>query len=144
MQIASEGLKGRVFECNLADLQSVSLHPAALPVVTIIEVLPTTEQCSHIIPVSLQNEADAYRKIRLRAEDVQGRNVLTNFWVSTASSTSQFVACLCPCPAALVQNQLAMLSNPARCGGLKHDVLSCRAWTSRQTSCGRWCASGRR
>ena len=24
MQIASEGLKGRVFECNLADLQSVS------------------------------------------------------------------------------------------------------------------------
>ena len=29
----------------------------------------------------LQNEADAYRKIRLRAEDVQGRNVLTNFWV---------------------------------------------------------------
>lgn len=29
-----------------------------------------------------QNEADAYRKIRLRAEDVQGRNVLTNFWVS--------------------------------------------------------------
>lgn len=32
----------------------------------------------------MQNEADAYRKIRLRAEDVQGRNVLTNFWVSTA------------------------------------------------------------
>jgi hypothetical protein len=33
----------------------------------------------------LQNEADAYRKIRLRAEDVQGRNVLTNFWVSYCS-----------------------------------------------------------
>jgi thiol-disulfide isomerase/thioredoxin len=32
--------------------------------------------------IVLQNEADAYRKIRLRAEDVQGRNVLTNFWVS--------------------------------------------------------------
>jgi ribosomal protein S3AE len=30
----------------------------------------------------LQNDEDqAYRKIRLRAEDVQGRNVLTNFWV---------------------------------------------------------------
>lgn len=29
----------------------------------------------------LQNEADAYRKIRLRVEDVQGRNCLTNFWV---------------------------------------------------------------
>jgi small subunit ribosomal protein S3Ae len=28
-----------------------------------------------------QNEADAYRKIRLRVEDVQGRNCLTNFWV---------------------------------------------------------------
>jgi ribosomal protein S3AE len=33
----------------------------------------------------VQNEADAYRKIRLRAEDVQGRNVLTNFWVSAPS-----------------------------------------------------------
>jgi ribosomal protein S3AE len=30
----------------------------------------------------LQNDEDqAHRKIRLRAEDVQGRNVLTNFWV---------------------------------------------------------------
>ncbi|KAG0477252.1 hypothetical protein HPP92_014093 [Vanilla planifolia] len=29
----------------------------------------------------LQNDEDqAYRKIRLRAEDVQGKNVLTNFW----------------------------------------------------------------
>ena len=48
-QIASEGLKHRVFEVSLADLQS--------------------------------DEDQAYRKIRLRAEDVQGRNVLTNFWV---------------------------------------------------------------
>jgi small subunit ribosomal protein S3Ae len=47
-KIASDGLKGRVFELNLADLQN--------------------------------NEADSYRKIRLRVEDVQGRNVLTNFW----------------------------------------------------------------
>ncbi|KQJ92863.1 40S ribosomal protein S3a [Brachypodium distachyon] len=47
-KIASEGLKHRVFEVSLADLQN--------------------------------DEDQAYRKIRLRAEDVQGRNVLTNFW----------------------------------------------------------------
>lgn len=47
-KIASEGLKHRVFEVSLADLQN--------------------------------DEEHAYRKIRLRAEDVQGRNVLTNFW----------------------------------------------------------------
>ncbi|KAJ0638152.1 putative ribosomal protein S3Ae [Helianthus annuus] len=46
--IASEGLKHRVFEVSLADLQN--------------------------------DEDHAYRKIRLRAEDVQGKNVLTNFW----------------------------------------------------------------
>ena len=50
-QIASEGLKHRVFEVSLADLQG--------------------------------DEDNAYRKIRLRAEDVQGRNVLTQFWVRT-------------------------------------------------------------
>ncbi|MFS7894855.1 putative ribosomal protein S3Ae [Helianthus anomalus] len=48
MYIASEGLKHRVFEVSLADLQN--------------------------------DEDHAYRKIRLRAEDVQGKNVLTNFW----------------------------------------------------------------
>ncbi|CBI34197.3 unnamed protein product, partial [Vitis vinifera] len=47
-KIASEGLKHRVFEISLADLQN--------------------------------DEDHAYRKIRLRAEDVQGKNVLTNFW----------------------------------------------------------------
>ncbi|KAK7809535.1 40s ribosomal protein s3a, partial [Quercus suber] len=47
-KVASEGLKHRVFEISLADLQD--------------------------------DEEHAYRKIRLRAEDVQGRNVLTNFW----------------------------------------------------------------
>ncbi|KAG5554654.1 hypothetical protein RHGRI_012267 [Rhododendron griersonianum] len=47
-KIASEGLKHRVFEVSLADLQG--------------------------------DEDHAYRKIRLRAEDVQGKNVLTNFW----------------------------------------------------------------
>ncbi|KAF3490349.1 hypothetical protein F2Q69_00057902 [Brassica cretica] len=47
-KIASEGLKHRVFEVSLADLQA--------------------------------DEDHSYRKIRLRAEDVQGRNVLTQFW----------------------------------------------------------------
>uniref|UniRef100_A0A1W7R9P5 Small ribosomal subunit protein eS1 n=1 Tax=Hadrurus spadix TaxID=141984 RepID=A0A1W7R9P5_9SCOR len=45
-RIASEGLKGRVFEISLADLQ---------------------------------NDEIAFRKFRLIAEEVQGRNVLTNF-----------------------------------------------------------------
>jgi len=47
-KIASEGLKHRVFEVSLADLQG--------------------------------DEDQAFRKVRLRAEDVQGKNVLTNFW----------------------------------------------------------------
>ncbi|CAI0465840.1 unnamed protein product [Linum tenue] len=47
-KIASEGLKHRVFEVSLGDLQN--------------------------------DEDHAFRKIRLRAEDVQGKNVLTNFW----------------------------------------------------------------
>ncbi|CAA2993612.1 40S ribosomal S3a-like [Olea europaea subsp. europaea] len=47
-KIASEGLKHRVFEISLADLQG--------------------------------DEDHSFRKIRLRAEDVQGKNVLTNFW----------------------------------------------------------------
>jgi len=46
-KIASDALKGRVFEVSLADLQ--------------------------------KDEDLAYRKMRLRVEDVQGRNVLTNF-----------------------------------------------------------------
>jgi len=46
-KIASEGLKGRVFEFSLADLNN--------------------------------DEEQAYRKIKLAVEDVQGFNVLTNF-----------------------------------------------------------------
>merc|ERR1712044_88947 len=45
-KIASDGLKGRVFETSMADLQ---------------------------------NDEVAYRKFKLVAEEVQGRNVLTNF-----------------------------------------------------------------
>lgn len=47
-KIASEALKGRVFETNLADLD--------------------------------QNEAYGFRKIFLKADEVQGRNILTNFY----------------------------------------------------------------
>lgn len=47
-KIASDALKGRVFEVSLADLQA--------------------------------DEDQAARKMRLRVEDVQGRNCLTNFW----------------------------------------------------------------
>jgi small subunit ribosomal protein S3Ae len=47
-KIASDGLKGRVINVSLADLQN--------------------------------NEADAYRNVKLRVEDVQGRNCLTNFY----------------------------------------------------------------
>merc|ERR1712137_1227336 len=46
-RIASDGLKGRVFEVSLADLQ---------------------------------NDEVAFRKFKLIAEEVQGRNVLTNFY----------------------------------------------------------------
>lgn len=45
-KLASDSLKGRVFECSLADLQ---------------------------------NDEVAYRKFKLVAEEVQGKNVLTNF-----------------------------------------------------------------
>merc|ERR1711920_475253 len=48
-KIASDGLKGRVFDMSLADLQN-------------------------------GDEDQAFRKIKLRVEDVQGRNCLTNFW----------------------------------------------------------------
>jgi len=47
-KIASEGLKGRVFQISLADLQ--------------------------------KDEDQAFRKINLRAEEVQGNRVLTNFY----------------------------------------------------------------
>merc|ERR1712021_257406 len=47
-KIASEGLKGRVFEVSLGDLN--------------------------------KSEDDSFRKIRLRVEDVQGNQCLTNFW----------------------------------------------------------------
>ena len=46
IELASDGLKGRVFEVSLADLQ---------------------------------NDEQSFRKFRLISEDVQGKNVLTNF-----------------------------------------------------------------
>merc|ERR1711939_1074565 len=50
-KIAADGLKGRVFEVSLGDLN--------------------------------KSEDDAFRKIRLRVEDIQGKNCLTNFWGMT-------------------------------------------------------------
>lgn len=47
-EIASEALKGRVFEVNLADLN--------------------------------KDESQGHRKVRLRVEDVSGKNCLTNFY----------------------------------------------------------------
>lgn len=47
-KIASDGLKGRIFDVSLADLNN--------------------------------DEDQVYRKMKLRCEDVQGRNCLTNFW----------------------------------------------------------------
>ena len=44
--------------------------------------------CSERVLPGLQNEADAYRKVRLRVEDVQGKNCLTNFWVSLRCHTA--------------------------------------------------------
>lgn len=82
-QIASEGLKHRVFEISLADLQN--------------------------------DEDHAYRKIRLRAEDVQGKNVLTNFWVWYSIFFIFFV---------LLYSEL--------CFNVNFAFLFSRAWTSLQ------------
>ena len=62
---------------------------------------------SHPLCGTLQNESDAYRKMRLRVEDVQGRNCLTNFWVSAAGrdcsgltgGRGRVLLCLVPCVA---------------------------------------------
>ena len=94
-QIASEGLKHRVFEISLADLQN--------------------------------DEDHAYRKIRLRAEDVQGKNVLTNFWVGIAWQLAFFFLITCK------RGKLGFLIF----------FNNFREWTLQQTSWGLWCASGR-
>jgi len=41
----------------------------------------------------VQNEADAYRNIKLRVEDVQGRNCLTQFYVSRRSQRAAAALC---------------------------------------------------
>jgi ribosomal protein S3AE len=43
-----------------------------------------------------QNEEDAYRKMKLRVEDVQGRNCLTNFWVSVVQLSCHARAAVLP------------------------------------------------
>lgn len=63
-EIASEALKGRVFEASLADLQ--------------------------------KDEELAYRKIRLRVEEVQGRNCLTSFHgMDLTTDKVRILCCVC-------------------------------------------------
>lgn len=103
MQIASEALKGRVFEVSLADLQKVIINTCCSKGMGLIDrrihsidsrinvwcCLRDDATClTDFLVLLQQNEEDAYRKMRLRVEDVQGRNCLTNFWVSTASQQS--------------------------------------------------------
>lgn len=46
---------------------------------------------------ALQNETDAYRKVRLRVEEVSNRNCLTQFWVSLASLCPTQACCIYAC-----------------------------------------------
>ena len=72
----------------------------------------------------LQNEADAYRKMLLRVEEVNGKFCLTNFWVGAALIGSS----------ALLAYHLQQAAEGLCCS---------RAWTSHRTSCDRLYASGR-
>jgi small subunit ribosomal protein S3Ae len=80
LQIASEALKGRVFEVSQADLQKVCRFLAAAQGCCAAWWVHSWSPASCL----QQNEEEAHRKIRLRVEDVQGRNCLTNFWVRTS------------------------------------------------------------
>lgn len=127
MQIASDGLKGRVFECSLADLNQVRraqprcaggiqssmlAHTRGVRVSRLARRIAPQQradrQCLHALtrpprdqPLSnssadgrwlgderagVQDEDQSFRKMKLRCEDVQGRNVLTNFWVRVQPS----------------------------------------------------------
>lgn len=102
-QIASEGLKHRVFEVSLADLQG--------------------------------DEDNAYRKIRLRAEDVQGRNVLCQFWVRNTLWTidSQHLFLFFFWFLFFLFDWILTVFS----------VFICRAWTSPLTNLGHWLKNGR-
>ncbi|KAK1401840.1 hypothetical protein POM88_001445 [Heracleum sosnowskyi] len=51
----------------------ITLTPITFPL--ILTSAPPELPCSH-----MKDEDQAYKKIDLRGEDVQGKNVLTNFW----------------------------------------------------------------
>jgi hypothetical protein len=72
------------------------------------------------------DEDNAFRKIRLRAEDVQGKNLLTNFWVC-------FWLCLWLCifPISFTLCLLLLCS------------LFYRVWILPLTSLGHWCENGK-
>ncbi|KIY97031.1 small subunit ribosomal protein S3Ae [Monoraphidium neglectum] len=82
-KIASDGLKGRVFETSLADLQKqlgLWLWQRLLrPQLGLLGAAAALGGASSFGGLAA-NEEDAYRKMKLRVEDVQGRNCLTQFW----------------------------------------------------------------
>ncbi len=82
-KIASEGLKGRVIEASLADLnqaRGAACRPPALPTLVEAPACSLWADALHLLPCGTQDEDQAFRKIKLRIEDVQGKNCLTNFW----------------------------------------------------------------
>jgi hypothetical protein len=88
------GQEGGNWGVKFADLRTLPTRVAAAIAVTFGRVLLLTVLlllCCLFRPavvLLVQNEEDAYRKMRLRVEDVQGRNCLTNFWVSQLTSTN--------------------------------------------------------
>lgn len=83
-KIASEGLKGRVIEASLADLNQARGWTGGWSGPTLgPEPTKTGTDARPPLPSprpSAQDEDQAFRKIKLRIEDVQGKNCLTNFW----------------------------------------------------------------
>ncbi|KIY97642.1 small subunit ribosomal protein S3Ae [Monoraphidium neglectum] len=88
-KIASDGLKGRVFETSLADLQKLlggcggsggSGASTAAATHTTAAATAAAAAAEEPAAAAVNNEEDAYRKMKLRVEDVQGRNCLTQFW----------------------------------------------------------------
>ena len=133
LQIASDALKGRVFDVSLADLQQARRRRPACPA-------PPVAGCGPADAARrLQNEADAYRKMLLRVEEVQGKFCLTNFWVRPPRRARP-VSLRRDCPGGTA-GWTCGRAPPGR--GLSA-APRCRAWTSRQISCARSCASGRR
>merc|ERR1712160_56633 len=107
-KIASDGLKGRVFEVSLGDLN--------------------------------KSEDDSFRKIRLRVEDVQGTQCLTNFWGMsfttdklrsrlTVTSRPPTTTC-CACSALASPSVASSRSARLHTHSLPRSVPSARRWST--------------